>query len=130
MSVVASLENPQAITSLFGDAIELSAIQLHEVVLHRDGPVLRLRFDIPIVPEQLPKNWQAGVNTTQLSLAAWGLQSLQIEGWASNIGGELSVTADGKLKRLTFNGEKCCINAICEMLRVENVSAYNNTRHV
>jgi hypothetical protein len=129
MSIVASLENPQAIKSLFGDAIELSAIQLHEVVLHRDGPVLRLRFDIPILPEQLPKKWQAGVNTTQLSLAAWGLQSLQMEGWASNNGGELSVTADGELKRLTFNGEKCILNAICEILRIENISAYNNTSH-
>jgi len=129
MNVIASLENPQEIQSLFGDEIDLSAIQLHEVVLHRDGPVLRLRFDIPSVPEQLPKKWSAGVNTTQLSLAAWGLQSLQIEGWASNIGGELSVTSDGALKRLTFNGEKCRINAVCEMLRVENISAYNNTSH-
>lgn len=120
------LDNPQAVTSLFGDACDLSSIELHEVVLGREGSVLRLRFDVPVLPSCMPSKWPAGANTTQITLAAWEIESLEIAGWASLVSGEFTVSRLGNALALSFTSTSCHIQASFNFLRIERVSGYIN----
>lgn len=81
MNWVDALDNPQAIRSLFRDVSALGPIELHEVLLDREGSVLRLRFDVPAVPSSMPRKWPKEANTTQFTLAAWGVGAVQLSGW-------------------------------------------------
>jgi hypothetical protein len=124
MNWVDVLDNQQAVTSLFRDIAALSSITLHEVWLNREGPVLRLRFDVPVVPPVLPKKWPKGANTTQFTIAAWGVSDPQVSGWATTVPGTLSVSRVQKEARLEFTGPACEIRATFGWLRVERVSGY------
>ncbi|TLX60035.1 hypothetical protein DN824_05870 [Stutzerimonas nosocomialis] len=102
MHWVTFLDNPKAVSSLFGDACDLSSVEIHEVALGREGSVLRLRFDVPVVPSCMPSKWPAGSNTTQITIAAWGIESLEIAGWTSQVSGEFTVSRLGDLLALSL----------------------------
>lgn len=109
MHWVSYLENPQSVTSIFDEACDFSSVELHEAVLSRDGPVLRLRFDVPILPMLSNRKWPEGANTTQFVMAAWGIDTLRIHGWTSQISGQLSVSGDEGSLHLTFAAPDCRI---------------------
>ena len=128
MNWVESLENPQAVSSLFSRAPDFSHIELHEVWLGRDGPVLRLRFDVTMVPSPLPRKWPKGSNTTQFVVAAWGIGSLQLTGWGTSMHGRLAVALVGPEAKLTFFSSECELNASFTALRVEKITGYIDGR--
>jgi len=123
-----NLENPQAISSLFPGLDDLSLVELHEVIVHRDGPLLRLRFDVQVVPESLPGRWPSDTNTTQITLAAWGMEALRILGWGTSVSGLLSVERRDNVRILSFTSEGCEIRAQYAGLRVEKVHGYADQR--
>lgn len=126
MSWVAQLENSQAVKSLFDDECDLSFVELHDAVLLREGPVLRLRFDVPMIPATRNRKWSEGANTTQFVLAAWGVESVSIVGWASQITGEISVSFSDNTQLISFVGAGCSIKAAFDLLRVERITGYVN----
>lgn len=123
------IENAQAVSSLFEEVDSLSVVELHEVVVHRDGPLVRLRFDIQIVPKALPKGWPADANTTQITLAAWGVEELSLNGWGTSVLGRLSVERSSTgAQVITFVGGPCELRAKHSVLRVERIQGYVNER--
>lgn len=121
-----ALENRQAISSLFGSEEDLSSIELHEIVTHRDGPLLRLRFDVTPIPKTLPRSWPSETNKVQLRLAAWGIVALQIKGWGTSVTGQLSVTDENEGKVLRLHSEACEIEATCAFLRIEGIIPFTS----
>ncbi len=119
------LENPDAVAA-FGAAEDLGSIELHELIVHRDGPVLRLRFDLPFVPAKFPARWPIEANTTQITLAAWGIGNLSVSGWGISVRGLLSAGDDSDGRVLRFTGESCAVQTFYTVLRVEKVSGYVN----
>ncbi len=120
------IENPDAIAAFGVAAEDLGSIELHELIVHRDGPVLRLRFDVPFVPAKFPARWPIEANTTQITLAAWGIGNLSVAGWGTSVRGLLSAGDDGDGGVLRFNGENCAVQTSYAVLRVEKVSGYVN----
>jgi hypothetical protein len=102
MSWVAFLANPQAVVSLFTETDGFTDVHLHEVIAWREGPGLRLRFDIAAVPSRLPKRWDEGANTTQFVIAAWGLADFRLVGWGWSVSGELKVSRVGERLQLHY----------------------------
>lgn len=123
------LENPQAIASLFASDVDLSHVDLHEIIVHRDGPVIRLRFDVTAMPDVPPGRWPIEANVTQITLAAWGVATLQLEGWATSVLGELSVCRDNDRYLLSFVGEHCHLAATCSSICIERLQGYVNHPH-
>lgn len=64
--------NPQSLDAFAVDVGALP-IDLHEITLHRDGPRVRLRFDVAAVPHPLPARWDGDANRTQVQLACFGV---------------------------------------------------------
>ena len=57
-----------ALTNLFGGRPPDNPVELHGVYLHRDGPLVRLEFDLPTFPERPHRRWVEGANTLQVAL--------------------------------------------------------------
>lgn len=121
-----ALDNPQAIASLFPGVDDLSAVDLHEIVAGREGPRLQLRFDLARVPRPLPGKWDRDANTTQVLLAAWGVEGLEWTGWGTSLPGTLTVRREGDRLQLEFSGPGCSVRFHCANLRVEGISGYVN----
>lgn len=126
MSWFRCIENPDSLPLLRVAAEDLALIELHELTVHRDGPVLRLRFDVPFVPEKLPARWPAESNTTQITLAAWGIGDLSVVGWATSVRGLLAAGEVGDVRVLRFNSESCAVRSSYSGLRVEKIIGYIN----
>jgi len=119
------LAQPQAVRSLFVDTSSFAGVDLFEISIDRQGPVLRLRFSIPIAPSSPPKRWQKGANATQFVLAAWHLDSVEVQGFGWEVPGELTgawMSDSRETLALRFAGPACRIHAVCRDLRVERIA--------
>ena len=103
----------------------LESINVHEVVLHRDGPRVLLRFDLHDFPMHPPKKWSAaGFNRVQIRLLALGVQQLQIAGLQSDIQVDLCIDKDGPLIRLQADNNAVRLYLETDFLIVEGINAY------
>ncbi len=84
MSWVDSLDDARSITAVFGQAAVLSgSVNVHEFVVHRDGPQVRLRFDLDDFPTDPPRKWLIdGFNTVQVDLCLVDVVEFSINGVA------------------------------------------------
>src|SRR4051812_38482524 len=83
--------NSEVVRGYYSSAPALDRIDLHGVRLHRDGPVLHLSADLTPYPDMPSKRWPAGANTAQIDFALWGIRSLAIDGWATDMAGVFSL---------------------------------------
>ena len=102
-------------------------IDVHEIVLHRDGPRVLLRFDCQKFPTNPPVKWKlAEYNRLQLTLLAVGIHEISIRGLPSECKLSLNVIENGELIRIqTLEGDMN-INILADSLLVDNISAYRN----
>ncbi len=124
--MIEHIENSKALTTLFGEGFDILDVNLHEVVIHRDGPSLRLRFDIAQVPQSQPSRWPVGSNTTQVVLKAGSIEELQIAGFTNECRGSLRSLTDQCGRLLEFNASGCSLKCKFASLRVESVTGYIN----
>lgn len=111
MSWYKFIENHARLHAFFGDADLPTNVDLHEVIFHRDGPELRLRFDIAAVPSPLPAKWPSNASITQFTLSLYGITSVSLQGFATTIRGPLTVTQDMSGTVLSFSGDGCALTA-------------------
>lgn len=104
----------------------IADIDLHELVLHRDGPRVLLRFDLPVFPAQPPKKWLA-FNRVQLRLVAVEVCELEISGLRSKCVLNLSIVEEGALIRLTADNGEVKFNIAAKYLMLDSVSAYRES---
>ncbi|HKX27143.1 MAG TPA: Imm50 family immunity protein [Blastocatellia bacterium] len=79
-------DNPKAITELYETVPALERLDLHELLLHRDGPRLTLKANLYPFPEIPPDRWvRNGFNRVIIQLDFWGVQSVSISGWSTEI---------------------------------------------
>lgn len=124
------LMDAASIKAIYGAAIPmLDGIDLHEIILHRDGPNATLRFDLKFFPKTPPKKWlSAGFNRVQLQLLASDIEYLQIHGWQTDVGINIKIDKLDSRIRLHASNEKFSIDLVFHFLILKNISAYLSTR--
>lgn len=120
------LDDQSPIRAIFGNEVPaLVNINLHEVILHRDGPSALLRFDLEQYPKSPPEKWRlARFNRIQLKLLMIGIRDLSIVGFLSNCVTTLDIFDDVGLIRVRTLGDIVKIDIAADNLRVDSVSAY------
>jgi hypothetical protein len=120
------VDNTAPVEALFGSALPgLDAIELHEIILHRDGPRVVLRFDLKDFPVLPPKKWSAaGFNRLQMRLLASGVQDLQIVGLLPQMKVDLSINKDGPLIYLCAENGAVRLELRADFVIVDSISAY------
>lgn len=123
-----ALDDPQGIRAIYGDDVpSLTAVPIHEVCLHRDGPRVVLRFDLPRYPTDPPQKWTAqGFNTVQVQLMLVDILELSLDGWSNESVVDLSLERDDKgVTVATLAGSaRCHVRARAAF--VTSISAYQN----
>ncbi|MCC3769522.1 Imm50 family immunity protein [Streptomyces sp. UNOC14_S4] len=107
---------------------ELESVRLHEVGLDREGPALRLRFDLPDFPADPPKKWTAlSHDTIQIELLLGGLHGVALEGFGNDPVADIFLWRDGLIK-VEVTSAATQIRASGDSLSVSKVSAYSEER--
>jgi hypothetical protein len=105
----------------------LDAIQMHEIVLHQDGPTVSLRFNLNEYPATPPAKWRsAQANTVQLRIAGTGVRQLVLTGWSTTNIGQLTIMKASGVVVVEFDGGDSRLNASFDFLSVESVDAYHH----
>jgi len=118
--------NPDPIFAIFGSEIPtLDNIDLHEIILHREGPKAILRFDLKDYPKQPPKKWLAGqFNKVQLKLQAFGLQDLKLYGFQNRCIVDLTVFEDKGTIHLGYESAESSLTLEAVALIIDGITAY------
>ena len=114
--------------AIFGDKPpSLKDVDLHDVVLDRDGPKVILRFDVSEFPEAPPTKWLvSGFNRVQLKLMVLGIQDLSIQGWGTRCRCDISISFDDKRILLEID-DVIKIRIEGDHLLLEGINAYQNS---
>jgi hypothetical protein len=117
-----------AMSQLYKTVPSLEGLELHELLLHRDGPRLTLKANLPCFPDAPPDRWvRQGYNKVSIQLDFWGIQSVNISGWSTNMvvdiqierinGSEISVAANSRESQTRFS-------AVCQFFRIAHITGY------
>ncbi|MEU5788767.1 Imm50 family immunity protein [Micromonospora purpureochromogenes] len=117
--------NPQGLRGIFqGDAPPLVGVSLHEVSIGREGPTLRLRFDLPTFPSNPPANWRRnGFNAVQVELLFGGISELSLHGVGVEMVVDINMEHDGRVV-LDVRSPIVRVAALAASVTVSRVDAY------
>jgi hypothetical protein len=81
------VENPEAVTSTFGDEPSLLSGRLMKIELLEDGPTVNVNLALRDYPRNPPERWsRIGANAVTLTLQLMGASQISIAGWeAENV---------------------------------------------
>ncbi|WP_332630916.1 Imm50 family immunity protein [Citrobacter sp. ESBL3] len=83
-SWIDTLVDKKKLTSIFNDEEpSLYNVDIHDVIFHRDGPRISIRFNLRDYPSSPPKKWKIQkYNTVQLQLTAIDVKDVKLSGWS------------------------------------------------
>ncbi|WCM88931.1 Imm50 family immunity protein [Acidovorax sp. NCPPB 3576] len=118
-----------AIRAIYGEKIPgLENLEIHELIIHHDGPRVSLRFDLPEFPVRPPKKWlAAGANKVQVVFLLVSVCDLKISGIKSNGKFNINLDKDGAHINLQGGGDEFEIFIKADFLMVNAISAYKDS---
>jgi hypothetical protein len=128
---ISACHNPRALERFYTSTDGLELIDLHEVVLQRDGPRLTLRFDVSRFPDrEVPPRWSPAANSLQVEVSFWGVTDLRLAGWSPGSRGVLAAATVGSAFQMTYNSAGVELRANFLSARIDGLSAYMNDTDV
>lgn len=124
------LTDSAALYAIYGDELPaLSQIDLHEILLHRDGARVSFRFDLPDFPKAPPKKWkESGFNRVQLKLLVVGIRDVSIKGWPPEGNCNFVIFSNGQSISLKVEDGGLSVHLDADYLCLDGVSAYRSER--
>jgi hypothetical protein len=120
------IENPQALSSVFGTAPSLDGVRVTAVALDEGGPTVSLNVALNEYPIKPPARWRRkAANAVVLGIRLLGVEDLGIHGWTS----ENQVTfrferqSSGRIL-VEVSGPAFDLRCSCGWIRVDKVSPY------
>ncbi|MFM9447661.1 Imm50 family immunity protein [Streptomyces acidiscabies] len=122
------LHNPEGIRAVYGGGLpDLRGVQVHEVTLLRDGPVLKIRLDLPMYPEAPPRKWALqGFNTVQIEFSFGSVQRVLVEGFSVEVRADISVSEEEGKVKLDLSAQDVHIEAVADTFYLSKISAYED----
>jgi Immunity protein 50 len=120
--------NPKVILGYFHEAPSLKNVEIFRLNLNRDASSFDIVFEPTTFPERASKKWPVGANTAQITLRLSEVSSIVLNGWASNVFGDLSVVKDHEFLSVTFVGTTV-FEAVCTDFEVTQVVGYRKLRN-
>lgn len=116
-----------SLRAIFGDRQpSVDHVTMHEVTLHRDGPIATFRFDLAEFPDVPPPKWLAsGDNTVQVRISFGSIEDLRVVGWSANCVGSLFVNRNASDHLdVIFNCPTSHIKFTCRDVILDKINAY------
>lgn len=85
------LHNNIFIKMLYKNVPNLENIDIHEIIISHNGPLIKISFDLPRFADFAPKKWALTCNTVRMTLEFGGSEDLYWEGWSEHNVGTISI---------------------------------------
>lgn len=121
------LIDKKSISSIFTtNEPSLAGIDLHDIVFHRDGPKITLRFNIVDYPPAPPKKWVIQkYNTVQLQLTAIDIDEVKLSGWKkSNYVLDLNISRENGFVIISAQDDVFYLYVKSAFLDISSITAY------
>jgi len=121
-----TLDNPEAIKSVFDVPPSLEGVEIVSIVMGRDGPTVVLAISLNEPPSRPSPKWQRmRANAVSLKLQLFAVKSFSLEGWATDTKANLQVEGTkGKSVTVSAVGPNISLRCSCRFLSVQGISAY------
>lgn len=118
--------NHKSLETLYDNVPLLENVGLFSINLNREGANIKIRFDLPRFPEHPSKRWHENFNTVQLKLSFWSITNFEGKGWQPDMTVKIDIEKDGELIKVILSNPKIDLifSFLCEMFRIDNISAY------
>ena len=129
MSWVHLIDHDGKLDAIYGKECDFPTdIDLHEIVLSRNGPTASIRFDLSVYPVVPPPKWRAqGYNTVQLTMLIIGVEKIDLSGLATSMRGKINVDQRSQSRfDVHVTGEFGEAKIVGQAVRLNHVSAYRN----
>lgn len=126
-SWIDTLVDKKKLTSIFNDEEpSLYNVDIHDIIFHRDGPRISIRFNLRDYPSSPPKKWiLQKYNTVQLQLTAIDVKDVTLSGWSkTNYLVNLNVSMENGCVCIRAKDDVFELYIKSSFLDVSSVSAY------
>ncbi|WP_420909309.1 Imm50 family immunity protein [Enterobacter sichuanensis] len=121
------LIDKRSISSIFTDEEpSLRNVELHDVIFHRDGPKITLRFDIKSYPSQPPKKWiMQKCNVVQLQLTAIDIAEVSLFGWnKTHFSLDINISEDDGFIIILAQDDIFSLSIKSKFIDISSITAY------
>nr|WP_163504085.1 Imm50 family immunity protein [Halomonas socia] len=122
------LSDATAVKAIFGEDIPvLVGVDVHEIILHRDGPKASVRFDLAQYPVRPPKKWGAmRFNRVQVIIDAFDIKKLSIIGWEKRLVMDIEISQEEGGISFRAKGGEVKFEILAGFLDLSGISAYKD----
>ncbi len=117
-----------SVKKIFDDVLPgLENVEIQELIFHRDGPRVSLRFDLAEFPNRPPKKWVvAGANKVQIVLLAISVCDVKLSGVITNAKINLKIKKESSLISVHGIGDGFEAFIKTEFLMINGISGYKD----
>jgi hypothetical protein len=125
MSWADALVDRHIIDAFYSTPPSLRGVNLHAINMGRDGPTVTLQFALSTYPDRAPPKWTARqCNTAHLALRLLAVKSLQVEGWDTEIVGDIELVNEADGVRVSFQSRTVRMTCSAAFVDVESLEGY------
>ncbi len=116
--------NPRVVLAYYTHPPQLIGVEIHSVMLHRDGPTLELVVELPRFPDRPSPRWTVGANMAFARLRfCSSLKQVVLSGWSTTNVGDLLIEKWGDGVRFRFDSGTAQLSAMAMFFDVTGISA-------
>jgi hypothetical protein len=122
------LQNPEAVSQLYGASPDLDLIELTNIELERDGPTVTLSIVLPIFPKNPPVKWsRSGFNSVTMRLRLFAVTSYCQDGWNTDNVAHFNVARIERTLFVNISGNSLKLSIACGFMDVAGVVGFSRT---
>jgi hypothetical protein len=120
-------EKNETLLALFpSEELEIETVNLHDILVIRDGPSVIVRFDLIKNPTKFPKKWtDKAYKTVQITLRIFSEAEISIDGLSSDLTARLDLQrASANQIKLSLVWSTGSATILGKFLIIDRVTAY------